>query len=474
MNKFILALLPLTMCLSCSDNKSDTIKQQRDNDIDVSGLIEEFDMGDVIVGGSTYLAVTPTNLYFFDVRSTEHLVQIFDPQTGEYKGSGIDYGPGPKEIGQPDIPTVIAGKDGDKILIIDLAQWKVMQYDTDSLLSQEEYIPTRLMKIESNNFPSRFRFYNDTLGFAEKIWLSPNSSKFTKALAKFNLRSGQFEEFVDTTNSPASHFSFGILPGKDLIVTGDYGRDRLLFFDTDGNLKKTIIGPEYGYDGKMVAFSNIEITDKYVLAVYAGTKFDPKKNARELDMLGKKIVVMDHDGNYIATLDAGSTVIDMKYHEETGKLYLVLKGEILIGVLNLEDILSGKQQLSAAKPQAAAKPLPEKAPISFLNNDDKEVYSWNFGKISLNRKEGYSSREIITCNQRCNIEKFDIDSVVFVPDFIKGKTGLNFMKPGMISPLMFHISGNAPAGPFEGVVKIFAQGFHEPTVLPISGTIVYE
>ena len=462
-------------------NNSSEVIQSRDNEIDISFMIEEFDMGEIIIGKQALLATTPENLYVFDIGSSDNLVYIFDPFSGSYKGQGINYGPGPNEIGQPDIPTVSTYMGRDKILMIDLAQWKIMRYDTDSMIVDSAYVPQRLLKINENNFPSRARVINDSTLLAQNIWLDPNSSKFTKVLERFNLRKGAFESFIDPSNGPAQNFSYDARIDKNLIVSGDYGKDRILLLDSSGLTKRNILGPEYGSDKKLIAFSNIVITDKYILAVYSGCKIEPSVMAYDLDMLGKKIVVMDHEGNYLATLKTDSSIKDIKYHEETGKLYLALSGDIQIGRVDLEKILSDEisinntpKSINNSPNHKEASSNPDKTPIVFLDDKDQETDHLDLGNILISNANDAVSYQMIQCDKNSKNEKFDIDSVIVTPDFIDGDLGLNFMYPGLLTSLTLRLNGKATAGPFRGKVEIYGNGFDKPATCSISGTIVKE
>lgn len=310
---------------------------------------------------------------------------------------------------------------------------------------------------------------NDSVLLAQKIWLDPNSSKFTKVLEKFNVRTGNFESLITAEESPASNFTYDVNSDKDLIVTGDYGKDRLLFFDLSGSLIKCILGPEYKSKERLIAFSNIEITDKYILGVYSGCKIVPNMKAYELDMLGKKIVIMDHKGEYIATLKTDASIIDIKYHQQTGKLYLSLAGEIQIGSINLDEVLSGNAvDVNGNEKSASSSGSPNQPPVLFFDNDNKPTDRWELGKIAV----GGCSFQVVQCDEKYPGERFEIDTVIVSPNFIGGKLGLNFMMAGLITNLIFDISENAPLGDFQGEVEVYGKGFDSPAVLPISGTIV--
>lgn len=108
--------------------------------------------------------------------------------------------------------------------------------------------------------------------------------------------------------------------------------DRIHILDLDGNLLKTVCGPDYSerYDGHSSYHIGSLLGGGLLYSVYSGA--DARKQPS-----GKDIVVMDRDGRYIKTLRFNSPIWGMAYHEGTNRLYLSTLGVPQFGYIRLDD-----------------------------------------------------------------------------------------------------------------------------------------
>lgn len=317
---------------------------QRDNDTfnftnskDCSSSINAYDLKDVLLGSSIYLDIDEDRLILLDMKSRDELIKVFNLNTGDYLGSFAKVGPGPMEIGGPDPLCLKHSSDTSraKILMIDHAQHKIMSYDIDSALNNDEYAPYRLLKISHSNFPSRMKFIADTFSLAEMIYMNPAEDGFSKTPGIFNLITGEMTPFLKSNNMHMKQFSFDADEKLDLFIIGGYVNDVLLLYDFNGNLKRTIKGPNYKNkpDKNSVYYSKIELSNEHIFAVRSGSKIS--ENA-----LGSKIIIFDTSGNYIADLELGKTIRDIKYDDISRKLFVSLIDDIQIATIDITELLS--------------------------------------------------------------------------------------------------------------------------------------
>lgn len=489
MRQIILFVLVIIMG-GCTHYNNLDVTQKRDNEISIKQLIHPFDMGDVIVGPWVYLEITPRWLYLLDSHSTEKFVKVFEASTGFYAGEIVDFGSGPEEIGQPDMIAALPGKDQteDKIIVVDHAQHKIMVYETVAALSNKNYHPHKLINIDELRFPSELVLLNDSMGLAEKVKLDPNSSKFSKELARFNLSSGEWNSFISDEHAPASNFVFDVSQDHELIAAGDYGRDRLSLYDIDGTPIKHILSSDYNSKKDRIAYSNIEITDQYIFAVYSGDRVEAGTMAKDVDFLGKKIIVFDLQGNYIVTLNAETQIRSIKYHSPSKRIYLALEGDMQIGWINLEEILSpliknSKNENEYTSEIESREDL--QTPIQFADIPgntfnlqaaiDHAVTNKNFGNISpkgVDIMDEQSPYIYVLCNPESKNDNIVVTEITVSPSFLHGRLMMTRLSPGIITTLFIDVDTDAPEGPFEGTIKIQAKGCKEPSVLHINGAII--
>ncbi len=254
-------------------------------------------------------------------------------------------------------------------------------------------------------------------------------------------------------------------------------------------------------DKKTNYFSYVRVAGPYILGVYAGSDGNTEQ-------IGKKIVVMDLEGNYIATLDAGKRVRDMYYHEPSGILWMSFtEDDMQFGKLNLAEALKKGKKIDPPAKQD------KKESVSNVDvSDDSGVYGkvppfymvsadgqdtltrFDVGKITLPRERDsiyYNPREIgiLLCIGKMNDDNdttfaaFPKDAKIWfepfkaTPDFLRSETTVKSLKLNAgpkVTVLLLGFTKDAPEGYFEGTIEVYFHGYSEPYLVPVSGTITYE
>jgi len=119
---------------------------------------------------------------------------------------------------------------------------------------------------------------------------------------------------------------------RNIVFAASSTHDRIRIFDLDGNLKKTVYGPDFKekQENGVIYFGQPVIAGDRIYVSYKGTEISDVG-------FGSDIIVMDLNGKYIKTLHNESPVSGMAYHEGTGRLYLCTYGDPQFGYIQLDD-----------------------------------------------------------------------------------------------------------------------------------------
>lgn len=324
-----------TLLVGCSKSDADVISYNRDIVYDISAELVPFDIDTVLISSNAYLAIADSILFIEDAQGSDKLIHAYNIESQVYLGSFVDFGPGPYEIGVPDLPILFKGfKDGRlKFGLLDHSQHKLMSFDVDSALNDNDYRPMTLRRFDNLLFPSRYKSLNDTSGICNRIRLKEDSYEINQTLARYNLATGEMTDFINDEIHPEGIFTSAVSSdGK--ILAAEPSRDQLMLYDNDGKLLSLIRGPEYQSElnrKKSFVTRTVSAGDKFVTA-YSGGSYTS-------DYLGKILNVYQSDGTYLVSLPLGVGVIDMVYNPATGRLYFSLDSDEQFAFIEFDDIL---------------------------------------------------------------------------------------------------------------------------------------
>lgn len=481
MKKFHIPVLVFLYMASCVGGNNIDITQKRDKEIDVSDLIEEFSMEDALIGPDVAVSVTDHKVVITDYKSVDKIIYAFSIPSGQYLGAFGDYGPGPYEVGIPGETNVyVDSEDGrEKGIVFNFAQNSVLRFDIDSSLYVADYRPERLKPLGGTVFPDYYKHINDTLGFAEKIVLGPDGNGFSQSIGRYNMITGELTDFAPEEAIAGNYSSFDILPELNMLVEVGQRVDIIKIYDLDGNVKKRIKGPNFRPEpkGGKAYFSDVCFTDKYILCVYSGENWNGGS-------LGKKIVVLDLEGNYIATLDTGRKIRNMAYHPSSSTLYISFpKDEMQVGMLNLDDVIEGKVDDKKNKSHSDVSRSNKRDNVSktksvrFLRGDNMEVIN-RLVCDTIDIYDGYK----INCPPNAKVipryfkqpgfsDTLRIKLIKTSHKFIHLNLLVKYFTPGMITTGEICFDESAPDGNFKGSVEIVFDNPDVTAILPVEGYI---
>lgn len=337
---FLAILLASIVIAGChSDKPRGIIEQQRDNVIDITDLVEEFDTDTALINRWAYWASTPDKVYLVNDRSFGNIVYVFDAETHQLLGGFGKRGGGPYEADLISYPTVLPahGKEGDKYIMFESSGAKILKFDVDSALADSNYKPNTIGKKSRFLFPDKYFPINqdDYISFETEDYEVEGRKRIRLHFAKYSISTGEFTRIpIDSLGQESIGFNIAYMPKKKRLITAKAYDDQIQFYDLDGTLMADIRGPEYkGNDKPTIAtFSNIAVSDDYIVAVYSGPNGV---------MYGNNLMVFNADGDYIATLHIdGVQIVQLAINASRPVVYMTYEGsEKLFGYIDLTKVL---------------------------------------------------------------------------------------------------------------------------------------
>ncbi len=229
MKQILPALLLLALFFSCREKDPINVNQERNNEIDISELIEEFPVEEPLINDGARLYGSDNYLYVKDYTSTDKITSVFSLPDGDFVGQFMDFGAGPNEIAIiGNINLFTSEADGrEKAVVMDHGNWRISIYDVDSALTDTTYIPRQVKSLDSTVFPSHYVYVNDTLGFARKIVISPGSTRFDQAIGKYNLMTGELTDFAPEEHISGNTSQIAVSKGAKKVIEAGGHVDRV-------------------------------------------------------------------------------------------------------------------------------------------------------------------------------------------------------------------------------------------------------
>lgn len=338
--QFLAILFASSIFAGChSDKPRGIIEQQRDNVIDITDLVEEFDTDTALINRWAFWASTPDKVYIVNDMSFGSIVHVFDAKTHKLLGGFGKRGAGPYEADLISYPVVIPanGKEGDKYIMFESSGSKILKFDVDSALADSNYKPSTIGKKSRFLFPDKYFpiNQNDYISFDLENYESEGKNRVRNHFAKYNISSGEFTRIaIDSLGKEDVGFNIGYMPKQKMLITAKAYDDCILFYDLDGKLMADIRGPEYKGNNKptVATFSNIAVSDDYIVAVYSGPNGV---------MYGNNLMVFNAKGDYLATLHIDDVqIVQLAVNASRPIVYMTFEGsEKLFGFIDLSKVL---------------------------------------------------------------------------------------------------------------------------------------
>ena len=320
--------LLLTTC-GKNGNVKETIYSERDKNIEKVDIVSIEELLPPLHSGAFPMIFGDT-MIINDYRSTTLVFAAFDLKKNRYIGSFGRYGNGPGEIAR--YCNNFFNPHDRKMYGLNLAQWNISGFEIDKAIGDSTYlaeVETALDEHGKMNFVKDAFIINDSLIYCA-LQVPDETMSLSTRIAVQNYRAGELRVIDKLGNETRSRYKLVVLPEENRFMTFGYTHDRIRLFDLEGNLIKTILGPDFSdtHDGHTYYFTSTAVSKDYVYVVYSGE--DAHKQS-----VGHDIVVTDHSGNYVKTLRVEYPITGLAYHERTNRLYLGTVGEPQFGYIQL-------------------------------------------------------------------------------------------------------------------------------------------
>lgn len=334
--------IPLTALLmlsaSCQGDRTvkvDVTHSQRNAIVNVKDKVVPVEMdSSIIIGPGVSLAAGLGKLFISEAMPAGKIIQVLDATTMRHIGSFGQYGPGPGEVLVPGKTQV---NTTDSLLyIFDYGHLSILAFNVDSALTVDGYKPWVRQTFDMQSFPDRYRWVSDSVGFGRAI--TPNEDKrgYTQVLCRYNMNTGgqtPFGKFEERGLTDRSLFDVDADCG--LVAEVYNTNDLIVLYDLDGNVLHRIYGPAWVSGGQSPRLSNFTlaaITDSRIYCAYSGNDYENGSYS------GTLIHVIDHDGNYVNTLDLGRNISNMLLLPGTETLFFNFDDDLQFGLLDLSEI----------------------------------------------------------------------------------------------------------------------------------------
>ena len=324
--------ISLRALCSCGQSASHSLVEKMGRR-DVIEYIEctPIDMNLPAIHAFSNIKIIGDTLIIHDHTSTEHQFLTYDIVQDRYIGSFGKSGNGPGEISNfgsifivPHKRTV-CGIDGNK--------WHVSAFRLDSALAAPDYDAETIadLDVSKGRFPLNYANYlNDTTIICSVYMPNKDNTGLATRLGRLNLISGTTEVIDDIEPENKVRSSVAVSQRKNLIVTADLTHDRIRFYSLDGQLIKTVYGPDFTEqpNGRKSYYSSPVIAGDKIYIVYLGKDLMEQR-------FGNEIVVTDLDGHYLKSLRLNNQIVSIDYHEKSDRLYMSLEGDTQFGYIQL-------------------------------------------------------------------------------------------------------------------------------------------
>ena len=328
------------LCLSgCAGNESKTekIQNRRDKIIYVKNYI--VDIKPDVLYGKSLLYIIDDYLVLNEVASkTSKCIHILDKNTFRHIISTGLMGRGPGEISVPG--NIGIDRDNKILWVPDFGNKVIWKFPLDSVLKNEDYLPSENIKISDELFIDRFDILNDSIFIGKAVrYLDDNS--YITIMSKLNIRNNVVQEFGYANpriedDKAISLFALSI--ADNIYVNSYFKYDLITICNLEGKLLYNVYGPEgLNNDGnKKSYYFGIEIADGKIFASYINDLAVVNDGNRPKGNSPSKLLIFNTRGDYLFTIETGDKFSYFCVDEDNNRIIAYFDGrEEALGYFNI-------------------------------------------------------------------------------------------------------------------------------------------
>lgn len=314
--------------------------KEYDKVVNIHDKLQPIEIKDAFIGDFAQLYLMENYLIIGDYLSPAKQIHLFDKNSFKYICSTGSKGKGPGEI--TNLGHIETDKIHRKLYVSDHSKLKIFSYDLDSLLIDPLYLPCVKISMNTNRFPSEYKYINDTLCFG-RIIEPIGRNDFKPYVGKWNMLTNEIHLMkYEHPDVKKKRILADVSPELNLYVEAHICHDLITIGTLDGELKYNIYGPNWetklsknNYYGSTIFCKNKIITT--YLGEYGFIKED---NGKIRGKSPRKFIVFDLEGNYLQTWETNYEISRFIYDEENSRLIIGLKdADVQFAYLNLDGLL---------------------------------------------------------------------------------------------------------------------------------------
>ena len=301
--------LILLFSIGCnSNNKSckEKVQKHRDKIVNLSDKISYINP-EIIFGNSLLYILGDILIVDESFPKGEKGIHLFDKNTFKYITSTGIIGKGPGEIAKPGRLGI--DKKNKVFWAPDYGKRLLYKFPLDSVLNNDDFLPTITKKMNNELFIERFGFLNDSivLGIA---WHITSNNSFDMTMAKLNSNTNVIEKFGyqhPDAIGKKSNALFGMSKLNNFYVNCFSKSDLMTICDLEGNLKYNVYGPGWfdSNKNKNSYFFDVDVMDDIIIASYIGGSSIIIKGNITKGAAPSKFILFDMNGEYLKTIETG-------------------------------------------------------------------------------------------------------------------------------------------------------------------------
>lgn len=340
MKKFLVIYMFFVICLTgCSGVRSNTEKLQKKRNKIVNVQNDIVDIKNGALFGKSLLYIIDEYLVLLEVASkTPRCIHLFEKNTFRHVASSGLLGRGPGEITEPG--NIGVDRQNRVLWVPDFGQKVIWKFPLDSILENEDFMPTESLKLSDDLFIDRFEILNDSI-FIGKAVQFINSNSYTTIMSKLNIRNNVIQEFGYANpqlEDDKSSSQFALSIANNIYVNSYFKYDLLTICDLEGNLLYNVYGPEgVKNDGNNKSFYfGIEIADGKIFASYINDLAVVNDGTRLKGNIPSKILIFNTQGDYLLTIETEDKFSYFCVDEDNNRIIAYFEGrEEALGYFNI-------------------------------------------------------------------------------------------------------------------------------------------
>lgn len=228
------------------------------------------------------------------------------------------------------------------LYITEAGQGKLLGFNIPEALSNSEYVPFVKYNMDFNGGNNAYtcpHYINDSTVICCVFVHNEHVKSFSTHIGRLNLITKSVSVIDSLPDTDVIRYLISVSPKHNNIFAAARTKDEIRIYDLNGNLVKTIYGPDYDdhVDNRKFYFSGSTYCRDKILAIYAGGSTQK----------GRDIIVMDINGNYVKTLRFDMPIHGIAYNEKTDRLYISTEDTPQFGYIkNLHELLGFNKVIS--------------------------------------------------------------------------------------------------------------------------------